>query len=193
MSASKVIALTKQRKQSEHGIRMSRQAIQVAALLGAHSQCRHIVIFADTYDTGRCRSPTGIVADRTAARRNMDQARRRRYASLLWGNSLDSIDAERGELLGSLGVLFTNFLPPLLDGIQTIELDENDTIRWRITDDGCRFIEAASKIFATVLCDTLLHWRQPFLISGFVFDADLCDVDVRGYCLRASAIRSYFR
>jgi hypothetical protein len=36
MSASKVIALTKQRKQSEHGIRMSRQAIQVAALLGAH-------------------------------------------------------------------------------------------------------------------------------------------------------------
>jgi hypothetical protein len=76
-------------------------------------------------------------------------------------------------LVADLLLRIASDVPPRLDFVHVLELENDDTVRWGLASYRKGLIEPASDVFAPIVIDGLLRgWEEVFFVTLLVLDRD---------------------
>ena len=79
--------------------------------------------------------------------------------------------AEGGVLAADLLLRIAGRVPPRLDFVHVLELENDDAVRWRWP-----VIESSSYVFAAIVIDSLLRpWEEVLFVTVLFLDGDFID------------------
>jgi hypothetical protein len=88
--------------------------------------------------------------------------------------------AEGRVLVADLLLRIASDVPPRLDFVHVLKLENDDAVRWGLARYRKCLIEPASEVFAPAVIDGLLrHWEEVFFVTVLVLNRDFSN-DIGG-------------
>jgi len=88
--------------------------------------------------------------------------------------------AEGRVLVADLLLRIASDVPPRLDFVHVVELQNDDAVRWGLASYRKGLIEPTSDVFAPIVIDGLLRrWEEVFFVTVLVLDRDF-SIDIGG-------------